>query len=585
MRVRLSFDPSIFPLRCWYEIPVDVSQTSFHHTRIQDLISTLIQDFDIKYESERVYLEIDNFELLPVGKIAGLIKENDLLCVRLRESKDFPIIPIKRELSPEELKDKPEISPAKKSPKKTKSSKKSSKVEDEVTIKRKNKRAEESGTPKKSESRKRRKIEETEKSSKKKKEKGIKKVIEKVKNTLKKVKSSGTKSTASKDKESQPKDSSSAPVAHTFNPELSILEPPVEKVNSITHVMNDTPVGNLTSTLNLLTSNPASLTNVLLDGKTPTQARNARKRKKRQLEKLERRLSNRDQAENVDDSNSTTLSTNKEPEFYENPSASLVKNKRKGFLKDMLNLPREHVRFDEPTNSIAAQNIDSNLTQSTPTSQPPHPSMTSVSAEPKPLPSPKIYHSTVELGFDPKQPNRKNRKKQNKTNMENHGVISPPNDQAFQYNAPSAQDTQPIPPASVPAPVHLHQISADQPIMTATPDDGPRNYNLYEPLLNPKTGDLIAYKVLEMTASYTPEISDYKEATVISFDYSTNTITLKLSPNALKVNQGDWDGISTRKFELQPESDDEYVVEGQLPLEEINMDFSLLIEPKKLPKN
>ncbi|RUS21915.1 hypothetical protein BC937DRAFT_91053 [Endogone sp. FLAS-F59071] len=56
-----------------------------------------------------------------------------------------------------------------------------------------------------------------------------------------------------------------------------------------------------------------------------------------------------------------------------------------------------------------------------------------------------------------------------------------------------------------------------------------KDYNKMENFVGaPMAGDVIAYKVLEMSALYTPEISDFKEATLQSFDPNTNTATLRL---------------------------------------------------------
>lgn len=55
-------------------------------------------------------------------------------------------------------------------------------------------------------------------------------------------------------------------------------------------------------------------------------------------------------------------------------------------------------------------------------------------------------------------------------------------------------------------------------------------YDKFENLIgSPRLNDKIAFKILEISTNFTPEISDYKTGTVIEFDKSTNEITLKMN--------------------------------------------------------
>ncbi|KAI8826079.1 uncharacterized protein EV422DRAFT_600869 [Fimicolochytrium jonesii] len=89
------------------------------------------------------------------------------------------------------------------------------------------------------------------------------------------------------------------------------------------------------------------------------------------------------------------------------------------------------------------------------------------------------------------------------------------------------------------------------------------------PLLvgKPKTGQTIAYKVLQMSESYCPEISDFKEATIIAFDIQRSLITLK--PKVVKqptpqpteeYEDYETGEIALGRFELPP--DDEWITEA-----------------------
>lgn len=44
----------------------------------------------------------------------------------------------------------------------------------------------------------------------------------------------------------------------------------------------------------------------------------------------------------------------------------------------------------------------------------------------------------------------------------------------------------------------------------------------------PPVGQKIAFKLLELTENYTPEVSDYKEGTIMSFDHTTKQIRVEL---------------------------------------------------------
>ncbi|XP_015759844.1 PREDICTED: coilin-like [Acropora digitifera] len=83
-----------------------------------------------------------------------------------------------------------------------------------------------------------------------------------------------------------------------------------------------------------------------------------------------------------------------------------------------------------------------------------------------------------------------------------------------------------------------------------------RDYTSCIPLCGPpRAGDKIAYKVLELSASYTPELSNYKHGTVISYEASTGDVTMDLTKESLVKTQGD--GNVSRKFELVYEEDGE----------------------------
>ena len=99
-----------------------------------------------------------------------------------------------------------------------------------------------------------------------------------------------------------------------------------------------------------------------------------------------------------------------------------------------------------------------------------------------------------------------------------------------------------------------------------------RNYESYPELQGPpRAGDNIAFKILEMSLSYTPEISDYKEAFVQGVDQN-GKLSLLLSEHSRqrKIGDGCWVG----KFKLDSDEED---VEDILEVY-----WSELIKPKLL---
>lgn len=104
------------------------------------------------------------------------------------------------------------------------------------------------------------------------------------------------------------------------------------------------------------------------------------------------------------------------------------------------------------------------------------------------------------------------------------------------------------PSANISASEQNHQASSER-AASESKEAVQRDYSLCAPLHGPpRSGDRIAYKVLELSVSYTPEVSSYKEGTVVDFDSRSGAITIELSKESLKKARGD--GNITGKFEL-----------------------------------
>ncbi|KAJ3139164.1 hypothetical protein HDU90_000527 [Geranomyces variabilis] len=113
---------------------------------------------------------------------------------------------------------------------------------------------------------------------------------------------------------------------------------------------------------------------------------------------------------------------------------------------------------------------------------------------------------------------------------------------------------------------------------TATVAAAPRKDYESMPLFTnrPVVGQVLVYKLLELSQSCTPEISDYKEATVIAYDNKRSLITLQPVLDSCDAH-GNTDSDAMSR--LLPASDDEWVVEG-LPSDVVILDLGALMDAR-----
>ena len=86
-------------------------------------------------------------------------------------------------------------------------------------------------------------------------------------------------------------------------------------------------------------------------------------------------------------------------------------------------------------------------------------------------------------------------------------------------------------------------------------------------------------QTVELSASYTPEVSPFREAKVLSFDSQSKTVRLLLAESCRDRVQGDWDGVTPRRFELEDTTEGE---EQHLLDPEAEFSLSELIDPRVL---
>ena len=80
---------------------------------------------------------------------------------------------------------------------------------------------------------------------------------------------------------------------------------------------------------------------------------------------------------------------------------------------------------------------------------------------------------------------------------------------------------------------------------------------------------------MEMSNSYTPEWSDFKEAKILGFDTSTNLVTLQICNN-VSANKS-----RCGKFDLEGMED--YLVDGQnVESETVSVEWNMLADVRKI---
>lgn len=122
-------------------------------------------------------------------------------------------------------------------------------------------------------------------------------------------------------------------------------------------------------------------------------------------------------------------------------------------------------------------------------------------------------------------------------------------------------------------------LSENQNVMSpkTTPKSSPRkerrspspkiDYEKFQSLNSaPRVGDKVAFKILEISSNFTPEISSYKSGEVVDFDSNTNEVTLKLfskynsvlkrsSKFSVVLNETDDEITKLKENENQPENE------------------------------
>ena len=122
--------------------------------------------------------------------------------------------------------------------------------------------------------------------------------------------------------------------------------------------------------------------------------------------------------------------------------------------------------------------------------------------------------------------------------------------------------------------------SQPQDLQSTTAQTSKKDFSVYSLLHGPpRVGDTVAFKMIEMSQSYTPEISQYKEGQVISFDPVSKQFTLKLTRESLERVKGD--GHVSSKFEIFENSEDDgQAIATEEISDEIQIQWLSMFEPR-----
>ncbi|KAF9166975.1 hypothetical protein DFQ26_006239 [Actinomortierella ambigua] len=111
-------------------------------------------------------------------------------------------------------------------------------------------------------------------------------------------------------------------------------------------------------------------------------------------------------------------------------------------------------------------------------------------------------------------------------------------------------------------------------------DTQPIDYEALQPLKGaPTVGSRIAYKVLEMSSSYTPVMSEFREAKVLAWDGTTRMAEVQLAPRFRPVIEYEDDGQPVLgKFEIFDQEDFERLQAGLVQLDMNSVSDCRLVE-------
>ncbi|KAJ3278588.1 hypothetical protein HK104_002200 [Borealophlyctis nickersoniae] len=529
LRVRLVLLPPLPECKCWYEVlPTGTDVT------IQHLTERIAKDFALR--ADTLSLSIDGFDLLTTGSAKGLIRDGDLINV----AKQKPYLPLGRKrkasVSDDEIRGSTHKHTSKHVAKKAKGSV-PSKIPKETVPSAIEYSDEESQFDTRlaalldGKLEARRAAEEKEASSSEKEEESSSEEEESSEEepSSEEESSSESESSSSEEEEEESSSESESSESSSESGENDETPPEVAKI-----------------------AGPPSVPAHEAEKPVPATP-------KKPIQPLQSRTANGKSKENIDNS----------PSFGEirGVPLSLSKAKRKQTAA-LLKQPAIHMHFDE--DGVTSTDLGgAPVVPASDTLPPPKGIFTAVYLEDN------AYDASVPSPEKPKQKRTRNRKRAGKgrqsLNMEEDGGES---GVASEQHAMANNDQ------------HAEELKQHEREDTIVPQkedemEAPaveKNYEAMPALVGPPlNGTTIAYKVLELSETYSPEISPYKEATVLAYSPTTNMLTLQLAAaHAPRTPLSEEGELVLRKFDLPP--DDEFTSEGRGEI--VMLAFADMISPK-----
>ncbi|RKP06187.1 hypothetical protein THASP1DRAFT_31994 [Thamnocephalis sphaerospora] len=570
MRIRLESVAPLVPLRCWYEVPAQNDLT------IHQLLQQIAQDFGLATSGKSTLaLELDGFRLLPSGRAGGLLRENDLLRVisLVRDEASSKTTTVAGKTAKRSRSVYARACAEDTSDSSLRASKRRTHT---AASKRLHAKAEKPTLPD-TDASSAQEASQTDSTSESSSESS--------------AESSAESSTSSS--ESSSESSSSESENDSDSDDSSASDSDSSSAPSEVAIANDTSKAEAAKSMAKQDAVTDSTLTPPGKGTSATHRRNMRRKLARQRAHEASSTLKEGQCapakeRATDDATENALHVRVQKTAVQAISPHVLaasnKNKSKAFAKKMSGAVRTHVHFDQTLNDEASPSQNSNLNEEHAVQasgdilqSPPRLVVTAVEfhgvrpsaswhqyrTEPIPMsPTPEAKPDGDEIRSPQKR--RGKAKKQRNTDADAQPEITVAN------QATAAKD---VATADMSAGKSTDKVEVAN-VMRK------RDYASYESLTSlPQEGQVIAFKMLEMSADYSPEISDYKEATVLAYNPVMDQVTLRLAACPAPVQLDPDEEVCPRRFEMQLD-DDEYVIEGQHPQEVIRVERNSLFDLK-----
>ncbi|KAG0027340.1 hypothetical protein BGZ82_009032 [Podila clonocystis] len=194
--------------------------------------------------------------------------------------------------------------------------------------------------------------------------------------------------------------------------------------------------------------------------------------------------------------------------------------------------------------------------------------------QPEAAPKPKVVMTTVQLNDGPVRKQQPRNAKPNYPNANHHNNEQPNGQAKHDEQLPNGKTRQKNNTESQQSSKEIKvKETLEEPTPAVEEDTTPRDYDALPRLEgNPNAGDTIAYKTLEMDASYNPVISDFKEAVVLSFSEGDNSAEVQLTPRFRTHVELDGDGLPVLgKFDIYDKDEQDRTLRGIVTLDLLSL--------------